>query len=84
MDLGPNIGVALVEVSESGARLRLSAEVKAGQEVSLTMDRPTGWKPVKRLGIVKCAVPSGDGTFIVDIEMRKYLQFAEVTYLAHC
>lgn len=82
MDLGPNIAVALLDLSESGARLEVSQDVKVGQEVTITLDSVVNMKSAKRLGNVLRCQPLESGHYALGVAFTKRLAYAEVSGLA--
>jgi hypothetical protein len=83
LDLGRNLALALLDASETGLRMALSQALEPGQDVSLTLDRPTGGPRITRVGMVVWAVPAADGSFIVGIHLQKHLPFADLAHLTH-
>jgi hypothetical protein len=83
LDLGPNLGVALLDASETGARLVLSVGLVFGQEVFLTLDSPTGGRPPRRLGTIVWTVAAADGTFLTGVQFAKPLRYTELSHVTH-
>ena len=82
LDLGPNLALSLLDISETGIRLILRESLKLGQDVSITLEGVGGTGPVKRLGKIVWSVPSTDGTFCTGVSLDKrleYRQFLELT-----
>jgi hypothetical protein len=82
LDLGPNLALAVTNLSEMGIGLVLSTNLEQGQEVSLTLDATTGGKPVKRIGRVVWSDPAEDGTWRVGIRLEKNLRGIELDHLS--
>jgi hypothetical protein len=80
-DLGPNLAVALLDASETGVRLVLSQALDVGQEVSLTLDGPTGGRPAKCQGTVVWSVPAADGSILAGVRLHKPLRYHDLTHL---
>jgi hypothetical protein len=81
LDLGPNLALAVLNVSETGIGLVLSAALEQGQEVSLTLDVSTGGKPVKRFGQVVWSAQIEEGAYRTGIRLEKPLRGIELDYL---
>jgi PilZ domain len=79
MGLGRDLAVALIDVSEDGLRLRLTVEVKPGEEAELLVSRPGGGKALKTAAEVRWCMPAGDGTFLAGVRFRKRLAYRELT-----
>lgn len=82
LDLGRNLALSVLDISETGIRLVLREPLREGQEVSITLEGIGGSRPVKRLGKVVWSVPSADGNHCVGINLEKrldYRQFLELT-----
>jgi PilZ domain len=79
MGLGRDLAVSLIDVSEDGLRVRLTAEVKPGEEAELLVSRPGGGKALKTAAEVRWCMPAGDGTFLVGVRFRKRLAYRELT-----
>jgi hypothetical protein len=81
LDLGLNIATALLDVSESGARLLLKEGLAAGNEVSVSLEGPNHRRPVLRLGHVVWCVPAADGAYCVGVNFQKSLPYKDLYYL---
>jgi hypothetical protein len=81
LGLGPNLAVAVLDLSEEGARLLLKAELPPRQEVELDLTAPGVSRPwVTMADVVRC-VPVGDGTFEVGLRLRRRLSYADLSHL---
>ena len=72
---GPNLVVEPVNLSETGVRLVLKAELPKGQEVEIIFQGQG--QPVKRLGKVSVSVPRPDGTFEAGIDFDSNLSYSD-------
>lgn len=82
MELGRNLGLSVLDLSETGARLLLSESCPAGQEVSITLESMACVRPVKRVGKVAWCLATQDGTFAAGVQFEKrleYRQYLELT-----
>src|SRR5262245_25191377 len=62
---GRNIGKQFMDLSETGVRLRVSAELKAGDETDLILLGVGSMMPLKRVGRVVWAVKAGEDDYCV-------------------
>jgi hypothetical protein len=81
MDLGKNIAVAVLDVSEDGIRLVVREPLKDKEEVLLTLTTTADLRSLKRLGSVAWAVATADGTFCVGVRLHKRLSYADLSRL---
>src|SRR5205809_965252 len=58
LGLGANIALALLDVSETGARLRVKEALRPGQEVEVSLQGPGGGRETKMLGQVVWSIPA--------------------------
>jgi hypothetical protein len=82
LDLGPNLAVAVLNVSETGIALLLTEALDSGQQISLTLDATTGGRPVKRLGTVVWSAPAAEGTSRAGVRFEKPLRGIELDHLS--
>lgn len=78
MGLGRNIGHALIDVSETGARLIVTAELAPNQEVALAFQGAGYVRALKTLGDVMWCVPIADGQWQVGVRFQKKLQYGDL------
>jgi hypothetical protein len=81
LDLGKNIALSVLDVSEDGIRLVLREAVKVKEEVYLTLVSAASPRPLKRLGNVAWVVPSADGMFCAGVQLQKRLPYADLSRL---
>jgi hypothetical protein len=79
LDLGANLALSLLDMSESGVRLLLKSALEPGQEVNLSFETISHRRPVKSK-IIWC-VAAQDGSFCVGIRLDKYLPYQEISRL---
>src|SRR5262245_60941625 len=77
--LGRDIAVSLVDLSEDGLRLRLTTEVKPGEEDELMISRPGGGKAMTTGAEVRWCTAAGDGTFLVGVRFRRRVAYRDLT-----
>src|SRR5207248_3275358 len=71
LGLGPNISVSLLDVSESGARLRVKTALKPHQEIEINLSGIGHRQPVKILAEVVWCVAADDGTFVIGVKFLR-------------
>src|SRR4051812_20057725 len=76
LGLGPNIAVAVLDISETGTRLLLKEALLARQEVEVCLLPPGLVREFKLPGRVVWCVPAADGNFCTGIEFEKYLSYS--------
>jgi hypothetical protein len=80
-DLGPNLASGLLEVSESGARLKLRSALDAGQEVMLLLEGQGHLRPLRMPGnIIWCAATT-EGTFLAGVRFQRQLPWSELQHI---
>jgi hypothetical protein len=83
LDLGANLAVALLDVSESGARILVKEAMPINQEASVSLESPSHTRPVFRLGNVIWSVPAAEGGHCVGINFHKYLTYKDLLFFAN-
>ena len=78
MDLGPNLAIALVDVSEVGARLMVKTPLEKGQTVVITLEGREHVRPIKLLASVNRSEQDADGVWQLAVLWEKRLTFAEI------
>ena len=81
-DLRPDVALALLDLSESGARLVTREALAPGQQVYLVLEGPNGGRPARRQAIVAWSVAAADGTFCVGVKLLRRLGADDLRYLA--
>ncbi len=82
LGLGPNLALALIDVSEEGLRVRLKGPVVAGDEVEICLSFPIASKSWKFTGDVRWCESGPFETFLAGISLRRqltHLELAELT-----
>jgi hypothetical protein len=77
LELGPNLALAVLDISETGVRLRVKEALRPGQELSISLEGPCSIRPVRRIGRVVWSVPSADGTHCAGVNLDKRLDYRE-------
>jgi hypothetical protein len=78
LGLGANVALALLDVSETGVRLRVKEPLALGQEVEVGLQGPGHGSEFKMTGRVVWCIPAADGTHLVGIHFDKPLNFKAV------
>jgi hypothetical protein len=81
LDLGQNIGVRLLDVSETGVRLLVITALVKDQAVLVILEGQGHMRPTKTPGVVVWCVPSEDGTFAIGVRLDKYLKYRDFNNL---
>ncbi len=76
-----NIGKALIDVSENGARLTVKEAVDEGRVVELRMFAKGENRPVVVLGKVIRCEPMEEGGFSLGVKFDRHIQFADLRRL---
>jgi hypothetical protein len=80
---GPNVAVTLLDVSETGIRLVLSAPLAPGHEVEISLEAMGDQRPTKISGDVMWCVAMADGNHCLGIRFNKPLKWTLLTSLAY-
>src|SRR3954466_2228573 len=75
--LGANVGTTLMDVSETGARLVVSQELTAKQEVEVIFAGHGMVQTVKRLANVRWQLKLDDGKYCIGVEFQKRLGYVD-------
>jgi hypothetical protein len=82
LGLGPDLAVAILDVSETGIRLVVKAALERGQQVEVKLSSQNVVHPALRLGDVRWCVPMDDDQHAVGIRFEKPLTYAELQQLS--
>jgi hypothetical protein len=78
-DIGPNLAVALLDISEIGARLTTKTILDKGQTVSITLEGREHHRPIKLTATVVRSEEAGEeGLCRLAVLWEKRLVFSEV------
>jgi hypothetical protein len=81
MGLGANLGAAILDVSETGARLILTKELPKGKEFEVGLEGP-GSRWIKRAAHIVWSAATQDGRFVVGVRFTAHLTYSDVQDLA--
>jgi hypothetical protein len=80
-DMGENLGVSMLDVSESGVRLLVKDPLAVGLEVLVILEGSTNVRPLKRLGKVIWTIPAPEGNHCIGISFHKRVEYRELVNL---
>jgi hypothetical protein len=81
LELGPNLALALLNLSEDGACVLLKEALKPREDVVLNLETVISLRPVKCPGQVAWCQPVGDGTYSVGIRFERRVPWLELLNL---
>jgi hypothetical protein len=81
LDLGRNLALSLLEVSELGARLTVSVELEPRQEVVLSLEGQGHLRPVKIPATVIWCQSVREGRYAIGVRFDKHLAYQDLIYL---
>ncbi len=81
MGFGPNIAEAILDISQSGARLLLRAAVPIGKEVEVQLLGRGEARPVKLLAQVVWIAATENERYAAGLRFNKILAYAELSRL---
>jgi hypothetical protein len=81
LGLGPNLAASLLDVSQTGSRLVVTAPLEKGQQVEVTLEGIGGRRPVKLLASVVWCVPAADGNYCVGCTFEKRVSYLDLSSL---
>ncbi len=82
MGLGPNLAVALLDVSTTGARLVLKEALPRGEEVELNLSCTGRMRDVKTQGEVMWSIPAEGGGHVTGVQFNRNLPHADLLDVA--
>ena len=81
-DMGPNLALELLDLSETGVRLVVQAELKEKTEVSIGVEALVHRRPIVRTGRVVWCLPTADERFCIGVRLDKYLPYQDIRMLS--
>jgi hypothetical protein len=82
LGMGRNISRSVLDLSDTGVRLIVSAELSLPTEVEICITSYGVRQPIKRIADVRWQVELADGTFCIGIEFQKRLTYRDWQALA--
>ena len=81
LDLGANLALSLLDISETGVRLVLKSALDKGHDVLVTLEGLGHSRPIKCGGKVAWSLRAEDGTAIVGICFGKTLDYRDLLHM---
>jgi hypothetical protein len=82
LGLGPNLALAILDVSEAGIRLRVRELLEPGQEVEIGLEGLANSRPLRVPASVVWCVPTAEGDYCVGLQFDRRLTYADLHMLA--
>ena len=82
LGMGPNLAAGLIELSQSGCRVRLKTAIEPGTEVEVALWPPAGIRSVRGPAEVRWCRPVRDGTFLAGVRFRRSVSNGDLRKLA--
>jgi PilZ domain len=82
LGLGRNLALTVLDMSESGIRLRVKAPLEAGQEIQIDLEGLGHRRALKICGKVAWSVALADGTWCVGVQFPQPLRYTDLVCLA--
>ncbi len=76
LDMGQNVCLSLIDLSETGACMVVKEAVQTGREVTAGLEGQSHSRPVKCVGIVAWCKPAEGGAFTVGVTFQKHLPYS--------
>ncbi len=77
LDLGPDLALSLLDLSEGGAALVVKETVEIGKEVSIGLEGQSQPRPIVRVANVVWCRPAADGTHAIGVCFQKALPYRD-------
>lgn len=81
LEIGPNLALSVLDLSETGARLVVNEALEPGRRVYVNLEGALGDRPILRGGSVVWSLPTADGAFCVGVQFHKPLQRGDLLSL---
>lgn len=75
--LGPNLAVALLDISETGLRMLAKTVFQKGEDVEITLVSKRHARPLRMMADVAWCVEAADGQYCVGLSFRRRLMYME-------
>lgn len=83
LGVGNNLAVSILDLSESGVRLRMKAPLEVGREVEVNLEGLGHRRPIKLPGKAVWCVALADGTWCVGVQFQRNLQYLDLLQLTN-
>jgi hypothetical protein len=77
LDLGPDLGLSLIDLSEGGAGLLVKEAVEIGKEVSVGLEGQSQPRPILRVANVVWCRPTAEGVYAIGVAFQKALPYMD-------
>src|SRR5450631_4797613 len=77
LDLGPDLALSLLDLSEGGTALAVKEAVEVGKEVSVGLEGQTQRRPIMRVANVVWCRPGANGVHSVGVCFQKPLSYTD-------
>ena len=77
LELGPDLALAVVDLSETGVRLAVREALQPGGEVTVALEGPLQSRPVKRVGRVVWSLSAADGSCQAGVVLQGRLPYSD-------
>jgi PilZ domain len=81
LDLGSDLALSLLDLSEGGAALVVKEAVEIGKEVSVGLEGQSQSRPIMRVANVVWCRPAADGAYAIGVGFQKSLPYRDYTDL---
>jgi hypothetical protein len=81
LGLGPNLAVALLDLSEGGVRLTVKEPLEHGQEIEIELTAPGQGRPLRLLATIVWAIAAADGTHAIGARFHRRMAYADLQRL---
>jgi hypothetical protein len=78
MDLGPNLALGLLDISETGVRMVVKERLSEKEEISLALEGPSHRQPLRRVARVVWCLETAEQTFCIGALFDKRLLYADL------
>lgn len=82
LDLGPNLALSVLDLSEAGVRLVVKTPLEPGREVSVGLEGQSHSRPILRVGAVVWCLAAADGAYCIGVRFEKELPYTLVLELS--
>jgi PilZ domain len=77
LDLGADVAITVLDVSETGARLLVKKQVREGEEVTVCFEPLHSQRPSRLVGRVVWSIKTTEQTFVIGVRFEKRLPYKE-------
>ncbi|QVL33179.1 PilZ domain-containing protein [Telmatocola sphagniphila] len=82
MGIGKNLAVGILDISETGVRLVISADLEKNQDIELEFMMPQQSKAMKVIASVSWCVALLDGTYCIGAAFKHSLSYSDFSVIA--